>query len=147
MKRTVALVLLIIMVFITPATAASSRTGRVISVALKQLGAPYELISDAPNSFNCVSFVSYCYNKVVPGTIAKNRITADYSRIAAIKDLKPGDIVGFRSSKKSKGLVGYHFGIYLGRGRFIHAANKADGVIVSKLKDYKKRFAGAVRIF
>lgn len=147
MKRIIALVLLIAMATAAPALASSSQVKQVISIAMDQLGAPYELLSDAPNSFNCFSFVAYCVNQVVPGKISTKSIDGDYSKIKSIKSLAAGDIICFKSSKKLKGILGYHFGIYVGKGYFIHAANKDDGVTVSKISDYKKRFLGAVRVF
>ena len=147
MKRTIAFILLFLMLFTMPGMAASYQVEQVLAIAANQLGAPYELRSNAPESFNCVSFVAYCFNQVAPGTITLDGIDADFKKVSSISDLKPGDVVGFRSSKKLKGIRGYHFGIYIGKGYFIHAANKAEGVIVSKLKDYKKRFMGAVRVF
>lgn len=147
MKRTVALALLLAMAVATPALAASLEVEQVISVAMEQLGAPYELKSDVPNSFNCFSFVVYCINQAVPGKISSAGIDGGYKTVKSIHKLKAGDIVCFKSTNKLKGILGYHFGIYAGKGYFIHAANKDDGVTVSKVKDYKKRFVGAIRLF
>ena len=146
MKRTIACVLLLILALSVPAMAAPSQAEKVVSVAMEQVGAPYKLHSNAPKSFNCVTFVAYCFNKVAPGTISSDGISVSYKKVSSIRSLKPGDIVGFKSTKRLKGIMGYHFGIYVGKGYFVHAANKTDGVIVSQLKDFKKRFAGAVRI-
>jgi cell wall-associated NlpC family hydrolase len=59
--------------------------------------------------------------------------------------LKPGDIVFFANTYKP-GVS--HVGIYLGRGRFIHAANSKDGTIVSGLNERKwvEKYAGARRL-
>lgn len=73
-------------------------------------------------------------------------ISGSYAKISSIKNLELGDIVGFKSLKKLRGILGYHFAIYAGNGYIIHAANKTDGVMVSKLKDCRKRFVGALRI-
>ncbi len=146
MKRAAAFMLVIVMALAMPATASSSQAGQVLAVAREQLGAPYALKSDAPNSFNCFSFVAYCFNQVVPGTITRDGVKADYERIDAISKLKTGDIVIFKSARQLRGFKGYHFAIYAGKGRIIHAANPTDGVTVSKLKNYKKRFLGALRI-
>ena len=147
MKRTIALVLLIAMLTAVPAMASASKAKQVVSVAMEHLGAPYELKSDAPKSFNCFSFVAYCVNKVVPGRITTKSIEGDYKKIKSIKSLKAGDIICFKRSSKQKGILGYHYGIYVGKGYFIHAANKHDGVTISKLGNYKRRFVGAVRVF
>ncbi len=146
MKRAAAFILVIVMALAMPAAASSSRAKQVLDVAREQIGAPYALKSDAPNSFNCLSFVAYCFNQVVPGTITRGGVKVEYEKIDAMSKLKAGDIVIFRSTNKLRSVKGYHFAIYAGKGRIIHAANPIDGVTVSKLKAYRKRFIGAVRI-
>ena len=146
MKRTIALALALLLALTASAIADSSQAKQVLSVAVKQIGAPYKLDSDSPNSFNCFTFVAYCFNAVAPGTITSSGISGPYDKIESASKLKSGDIVVFKSNRKLKGILGYHFAIYAGNGYIIHAANKADGVTVSRLKDYKKRFIGAVRI-
>ena len=146
-KRLILFLLILVILWTGSLACASSRLERVLSVAVKQIGAPYEVVSHAPRSFNCFSFVAYCYNKVRSGTVSENGVGTSYQKIFSIKSIQPGDILGFRSSKALSGILGYHFGIYLGKGYFIHAANQDDGVIVSRLKSYKKRFVGAIRIF
>ena len=55
-------------------------------------------------------------------------------------NLKTGDLVFFRTNK----LRASHVGIYLGKGKFIHAFTRSTGVIISSIdnKFYKKRFIG-----
>ena len=137
MKKTLAFIILFSLICAMPGLATASQIELTLATAIEQLGAPYELYSDAPFSFNCFTFVAYCFNEVVPGLISLDGIAADYEKITSIRDVKPGDIIGFKSSKNLRGILGYHFGIYIGKGYFIHAANKTDGVIVSRLKDYK----------
>lgn len=146
MKRTLALILAVLMALATHALASSVPAKQVLSVAKKHIGAPYKVDSDSPKSFNCFSFVAYCFNEVEPGTITSGGINASYERIKSASKLKAGDIVVFKSNRKLKGILGYHYAIYAGKGYIIHAANKTDGVTVSRFKDYKKRFVGAVRI-
>ncbi len=146
-EREIALFLLLALVCSMPAMAESSRVEQLLSVAVEQLDAPYELFSDAPNSFNCLTFVIYCFNQVASGKISVQGIDGDYEKISSIRNVQPGDIVCFKSSSRLKGVLGYHFGIYVAKGYFIHASSEAGKVTVSKLKNYKKRFVGAVRIF
>lgn len=153
MKRVIAAILLAAMLLTAPAVAATSKGKAAVYVAMCQLGAPYALKSKAPDSFNCLSFVAYCCNKVKSGRITAKGFAADSRKIASIRDLKPGDVIAFtgndlpKSVKKVKSLLSYHYGLYAGKGYFIHAANKKQGVIISRLSDYKKRFVGAVRVF
>jgi cell wall-associated NlpC family hydrolase len=63
----------------------------------------------------------------------------------AAAEMRPGDLVFFRNTYKH-GIS--HVGIYVGEGRFIHAAGRRQGVIVSELARpyYQLRFAGARRL-
>ena len=146
MKRAIALVLMIVMLASTPAMADQLRTRQVLAVAVGQLGKPYALAPDAPNSFNCASFVVYCFNAVSSGTFSNATIHVPYKRISSIKKVRAGDIVCFKTSGDEQGLLSYHFGIYMGRGYFIHASNTAKQVIVSKMKSYSGRFLGGMRL-
>jgi cell wall-associated NlpC family hydrolase len=60
-------------------------------------------------------------------------------------DLRPGDLV-FHQNTYQAGLS--HAGIYIGGGRFIHAANASTGVIISDLWDgyWGSRFYTARRV-
>ena len=146
-KRTIAVFLLLILAAYAPATADSTQVAQLLSIAKEQLGAPYELFSNPPDSFNCLTFVTYCFNRVADGTFSANGVERGYEKITAMKDAEPGDIVCFKSSSRMKGILGYHFGICVGRGYFIHASNSDGKVTVDKLSKYRKRFVGAVRIF
>ena len=83
MKRTIACVLLLILALSVPAMAAPSQAEKVVSVAMEQVGAPYKLHSNAPKSFNCVTFVAYCFNKVAPGTISSDARSGPFSNPSA----------------------------------------------------------------
>ena len=144
MKRLIAVLLILLLA--TPAMAAPSKKQMILSIATEQIGKPYELYSDAPNSFNCVTFVAYCFNAVAPGTVSENGVNGGYDKITSKEDLKAGDILCFKTSSSQKGILGYHFGIYLGKGYFIHASSSVGEVTMSALKSYKHRFVGALRV-
>ena len=68
-----------------------------------------------------------------------------YGKPIAKPLLQPGDIVFFANTYKP-GIS--HVGIYIGGGRFIHAANSQVGTIVSNLNEAKwvAKYAGARRL-
>lgn len=146
-KSIIALVLALALVSAVPAMAASSKGMQAVSVALRQLGKPYSLRSDAPLSFNCATLVGYCVNRVESGKITGSGVHGDYARIGSIKRLEAGDVLCFKTTGSEIGILNYHFGIYMGRGYFVHASNSAGKVTVSKVKDYAGRFKGAIRLF
>lgn len=76
------------------------------------------------------------------------RTSIEQSHIGAAvgkTDLKPGDLVFFRTSRSYRV---NHVGIYVGEGRFIHAATGAGHVMVSSLdeKYYLRCYATARRV-
>lgn len=146
-KRSMALALILMMLFSMPAMAATARARQAVAVALKQVGKPYQLHSDAPNSFNCATLVAYCCNQVSGRMFTKSGIAGQHKRISSMSKLEAGDVVCFKTSGSERGVLSYHFGLYMGKGYFVHASNSADKVIVSKMKDYAGRFLGGLRVF
>lgn len=63
----------------------------------------------------------------------------------ARENLQPGDLVFFKNTYK-RGIS--HVGMYIGDGRFVHAASRRRGVVVSELGSpyYRAHYAGARRI-
>ena len=57
-------------------------------------------------------------------------------------DLRMGDILCFYTYGSYIG----HSGIYIGNGKFIHAANSATGVVITDLDSYAYRYFEARRI-
>ncbi len=57
--------------------------------------------------------------------------------------LRPGDIVGFRISRR-----GYHTGLYVGNGKFVHSPSSGKRIREDKINDayWKKRFVTARRL-
>ena len=147
LRRVLTFVILFALIAATPAMASQSQVKQLLTEAMGQIGAPYKLHSDAPKSFNCLSFVAYCVNQVDDGTITADGIAGDYDKVTSYSKVKAGDVVCFRAAKRKKGIRAYHFGICIGGGCFVHATNDVGKVTVSRMKDYKKRFLGAIRIF
>ena len=54
----------------------------------------------------------------------------------SLDELQPGDLLAFQNKGESQ--VG-HVGMYLGDGKFIHAANSKLGIIVSDLSKWTDR--------
>jgi cell wall-associated NlpC family hydrolase len=121
-------------------TKASATQSRVVSTALKYVGAPYARGGTSPAGFDCSGFVMFVYGRVgiaLPHNAEKQyRLGSPVSR----SKLEPGDIVFF------DGLG--HSGIYIGDARFVHATKPGDVVKVSSLDEdwYRRRWVGARRL-
>lgn len=117
---------------------------QVVTVAAELLGRAYVLEgTNPPYSFTCSIFVEYCMKQVgiyVPAPSKTQWAVLDAEKCGldeAIKSLVPGDVVFFVGSPVlSNGQPNPapgHVGIYIGDGKFIHAANHARGVVMDSL--------------
>jgi cell wall-associated NlpC family hydrolase len=128
-----------------PAAVAHAAAGtifgrRVISYAKKFLGVRYVYGGSTPRSgFDCSGFVRYVFQHF--GVSLPHSSYADFGRGHRVGrwGLKPGDLVFF------DGLG--HVGIYVGKGRFIHAPHTGTHVQISPLTGwYSSRFVGGRRL-
>ncbi|MBN2825391.1 MAG: C40 family peptidase [Campylobacterales bacterium] len=100
-----------------------------------------------PEGFDCSGYVQYLYKKQ---NIDLPRTAYSQSKLGttvAFNRLQKGDLVFFLTDK-SRGIPITHVGIYIGEGKFIHAADKTRGVIVSPIMygSYRKNFVTAKRL-
>ena len=118
---------------------------QVVEYAKKYLGYKYVAGGSSPKGFDCSGFTTYVFkhfgislNRASKGQI-KNGVAVEKSKLQA------GDLVIFNNESNSA--IG-HVGIYIGSGKFIHAANKKEGVTITELSMsyYSKRYVGARRV-
>jgi len=117
---------------------------RILSRAYAVLGTPYVLGATGPTGFDCSGLACRIYKdmadislpRTVDGLMAAGRVVSG--------DILPADLVFFDTTGGPS-----HVGIYIGDGKFIHAASEgpSTGVIVSALGEnyYKRRYIGARR--
>ena len=110
-------------------------------------GGKYIWGGTSPKGFDCSGYVQYLYKKHhvnLPRTAwAQSKKGMSINKA----DLKKGDLVFFLTDKK-RGIPVTHVGIYIGNGKFIHAASKKKGIIISPLTHghYAKTFVSARRV-
>jgi cell wall-associated NlpC family hydrolase len=118
----------------------SRRGERVVEIARKHVGTPYRWGGTSPSGFDCSGLVRYVYAQVgvsLPHNAAKQyRYGTQVSR----DRLEPGDLIFFDRLR--------HNGIYVGRGRFIHARQTGKRVSIERLDQdwYAERWVGARRL-
>jgi cell wall-associated NlpC family hydrolase len=118
---------------------------RVIKIARSLIGVPYRFGGETPKGFDCSGFVGYVFRKAAGVDLP--RVSHDQARsgkAVSVDDLRPGDLIYFKIEHQKP----LHVGIYLGRGKFIHAPSSRGRVNIQSLSvDYwRKRYRGARRV-
>ncbi len=121
---------------------------KLIALAKKKLGRRYVWgATGQKNTFDCSGLTTYVCKKngikIPRRAIQQSKVGKYVSR----KDLKPGDLIFFDTSKHRKGYVN-HVGIYIGNNKFIHASSAKKKVIITSLNKpfYSQRFKLARRV-
>ena len=110
-----------------------------MSIARRELGTPYVWGGESPGGFDCSGLVRYVYGRL--GLDLPHNAAALYGvgRPVRTSRLRPGDLVFF------DGLG--HVGIYVGRGRMIHAPQSGERVSVASIfRRYGNGLVGARRV-
>ncbi len=118
----------------------------LVRLTKQQVGLKYRWGARQPGiAFDCSSLVQWIaglFGQELPRTAAQQA----FAGIAIPKDtaqLLPGDLLTFGKGRRIT-----HIGIYVGAGKYIHAANKRKGVIESSLSKAKSSYwKGARRTF
>ena len=133
----------------TSRSGSSSTAQKVVELAKKQLGKKYVWAANGPNSFDCSGLTKYIFGKVGINLERVSYNQATQGIYVAKANLQPGDLVffsGINSSSKSAKIS--HVGIYIGNGKFVHAANSKRGVVTDELSDsyYSTHYVTARRV-
>ena len=117
----------------------------VSKLAKKYLGGKYLWGGETPQGFDCSGYTQYIFKKI---GINLPRTAYEQSKIGkrVHGSLKKGDLLFFNTDP-SRGIPVTHVGVYLENGKFIHAAGRRAGIIISPLtKKYQRTYLGAKRI-
>jgi len=115
--------------------------GRAAHIALKVVGVPYRWGGESPSSgFDCSGLVRWAYGRVGIDLPHSSYALYGEGRRVAESRLEPGDVLFF------EGLG--HVGLYLGRGRMVHAPQSGRDVEVVRVdgSGYGGRLIGARRV-
>lgn len=117
---------------------------KLLKYARSAIGTPYVRGGSLPGGFDCSGFVSWAFKNVgiqLPRTAREQSVVG--KSISNIEDMRAGDIVAFRHPKR-----GYHTGIYVGDGKFIHSPRKRTSVRINSLSDpyFSQTLLGARRV-
>lgn len=103
---------------------------------------------DPSTGFDCSGFVRYVFAHAVGLELPTNSASQFLAGLKVNRDeMKPGDLVFFRTAgKRGQGRIS-HVGIYIANGQFIHSPSRGKTVRVDSLNEsyWAQRFAGAKR--
>jgi cell wall-associated NlpC family hydrolase len=123
------------------------RGQRLSDYALQFVGYRYVYAGKSPaaGGFDCSGFVHWVYGQTIE--VFTGWTAADNSRFGIevpLDALEPGDILVWANTYMPGPS---HSGIYIGGGRFVHAANEGTGVTINGINEayYAKRFYSARR--
>jgi len=115
----------------------TTAAAKAASIAVRQVGVPYSYGGSDPAGFDCSGLVQYAYanaGKRLPRTTG-----GLWEALEAVPapGLEKGDVLFFNIEGKMS-----HVGLYIGKGRFVHAPSSGKTVSVADLNSefYKKAF-------
>ena len=118
------------------------RAAKRLALAVRlALGKPYVWGARGPNAFDCSGLVQWLY-RCAGLLLPRTALEQGRGGRRAGQRLVFGDVLLFSSRASPSG---WHCGMYLARGYFVHAAGRGKGVIVSRLAPRKKRLVVARR--
>ncbi|MBI5282188.1 MAG: C40 family peptidase [Candidatus Solibacter usitatus] len=118
----------------------------LLSVAYQQLGKRYVRGGSNPQiGFDCSGLTRYVYQSTFPVSLPSSAPAQFNIGLKVERDeLQPGDLVFFNNRRR-----GWHVGLYVGDGAFLHAPNRRRPVSVSPLFTdpyWRANYVGARRI-
>jgi len=128
----------------TTVRASNEVASEAVVYAKEMLGKPYRYAGDTPAGFDCSGLVKYSYGRAGIPMPRDTRSQHRTSVLVPADRLREGDLLFFDEEGKKKS----HVGIYLGKGRFIHAPSSGGKVRIDSLNAeyWKKHFVEARRV-
>ena len=119
----------------------------LISLAMNLRNVRYVRGGHSPSTgFDCSGFVRYVFAHAIGVQLPTNSASQFLAGLTVNRaDMKPGDLVFFRTRGRRHGVS--HVGIYIANGQFIHAPTYGKRVQISSLDEayWAARFVGAKR--
>ena len=110
-----------------PSAASAGTANDVLFRAIGLVGTPYKWGGNTPQTgFDCSGLVDYIYRTAADILLphsSREMAAMDKREVKRMRDLASGDLVFFGS----RGSIS-HVGVYVGKGRFVHAPNSGGTV-------------------
>ena len=123
------------------ANTVSGRAGVALRYAFKQIGDSYVWGAAGPIRWDCSGLTMRSYEQAGVRLPHSSRAQFGYGRSIARSNLLPGDLVFFGSPIS-------HVGIYVGKGKMVHAPRPGARVQIVEFGNYfgRKKYVGARRL-
>lgn len=123
------------------ANTVSGRAGVALRYAVKQIGDSYVWGAAGPIRWDCSGLTMRAYEQAGVRLPHSSRAQFGYGRAIARNNLLPGDLVFFGSPIS-------HVGIYVGKGKMVHAPRPGARVQIVEFGNYfgRKKYVGARRL-
>ena len=119
------------------------RSYSIAYTAKTKLGKRYKWGGNGPYKYDCSGFTKEVFRKNGINIPRNSWKQAKVGMKVSRRNLRKGDLVFF-NSRHHKGVN--HVGIYLGKGKFIHASRFHHRIVISKLREYRKFFKWGCRV-
>jgi hypothetical protein len=122
-----------------------AKANPILKNAVAMRGVPYSYGSSSRSGTDCSGFTWQVYGKQGIHLPRTSREQSQVGQPIKSNELKPGDLVFF-GSRNHRGV--HHVGIYVGKGKFIHASSGGGKVQFNSLSDdyYQNHYKGARRV-
>lgn len=128
---------------IIPELIAETSSQQIEETAKTKLGKTYKWGGNGPYAYDCSGFTKEVFEL---NGISIPRVSKDQAKVGlkiSKKNLQKGDLVFFDDKESS---VVSHVGIYLGKGKFIHASKFHKKIVISPLREYRRFFKWGRRL-
>ena len=128
----------------TTVRASNDTAAKAIDYAKEMLGKPYKYAGDTPEGFDCSGLVKYSYGRAGIAMPRDTQSQRRMSMLVSVHGMREGDLLFFDQEGKKTS----HVGLYLGKGRFIHAPSSGGKVRTDSVNAefWKKHFVEARRV-
>ena len=105
--------------------------GQIVDYAKTFIGGKYIYGGTTPKGFDCSGFTQYVFKHFGYSLSRTSSAQSSNGKAVSTSSLQLGDLLCFSKSSGSTSIN--HVGIYIGSGKFVHAANTQKGIITSKV--------------
>lgn len=112
-------------------TTNTSLGAQIVSYAKTFVGGKYVYGGTTPKGFDCSGFTQYVFKHFGYSLSRTSSAQGSNGKAIGTSSLELGDLLCFSKSSVSTSIN--HVGIYIGSGKFVHAANTQKGIITSNV--------------